>query len=140
MPMNPIFHQFTPKELYTHVLKLQASDAETAANNRYSIDGKPLCEMLIIFAENVYKYGMKSNTFHADLLHIENISLSHTLLVLTGRKYARFMREFLTLMLHDLFDGREEKLKALSQRMGFAEYSGFYRFVKRNFKQRPGRI
>ena len=138
--MNPVFHQFTPEELYVHVVKLQMPAAQPAANDRFSINGHPVCEPLVIFAENLYKYGMKSNTFHAQLLRVDNIGLSHTLHTLTGRRYAQFVREFLSLMLHDLFDGREEKLKDLAGRMGFAEYSGFYRFVIRNFRQRPGKI
>jgi len=41
-------------------------------------------------------------------------------------------------MVNDLLKDKKNDLKFVAQRLGFGSYSGFYRFMMRNGKGKPG--
>ena len=55
-----------------------------------------------------------------------------------GYEVYRFSEAYILLMVNDLLKDKKNDLKFVAQRLGFGSYSGFYRFMMRNGKGKPG--
>lgn len=130
--MNPYFHQFTPQELYISIADRKADANNLVAN--FNITG---CTFLDAFVGNIDMYGYHTAQFHAKMLGISRTELCFTVLTLTGMTYTNFMVEYILLMIKDRICGKKADLNAISKQLGFGSYSGFYRFVLRNMKDKP---
>lgn len=137
------YRQFKPADIYIGIDNPQPVGTEDEAGqptkkiNGFRDTG---CEFFDVFLNNLYVYGLRTGKFHAKLLGIDSTALSYTIEVLTGMKYVAFTSECTLLMTNDLMKRGNKDLSKLSNRLGFATYSGFFRFYKRHNKKSPTRI
>jgi hypothetical protein len=130
--MSATFKQFTPSELYISLSEPVSPDTTNPTNIPASG-----CDFLDVFVKNLRQYGYRTTKYHARLLGISPTELSFTVLTLTGMTFTDFVIAYILLMANDLLKEKKRDLKAVSERLGFGSYSGFYRFIMRNMKEKP---
>jgi len=137
MRMNITFKQYTPADLYIGVGEPETlePDCELDDVTGFRPIGGPF---LNAFVNNLHYLGIHSTDFHAKKLGISSDSLCLTVETLTGMSYSDFAAQYVLLMATDLLKNRKHtEFKAIAKRLGFASYSGFYRFMLRNGKGKP---
>ena len=127
------FKQYKPIDIFRTCIP-----AEDTSDDRFEeCNHKTGCVFLDLFVTHLTKYGLKSGRFHASLLGITQTELFFTVQTLTGLSYTDFIHGYLELMVRELIKKPEYDLKKISKRLGYHSYSGFYRFVSRNMKEKP---
>jgi len=137
MRMSITFKQYTPADLYIGVGEPETlePDCELDDVTGFRPIGGPF---LNAFVNNLHYLGIHSTDFHAKKLGISSDSLCLTVETLTGMSYSDFAAQYVLLMATDLLKNRKHtEFKAIAKRLGFASYSGFYRFMLRNGKGKP---
>ena len=127
------FKQYTAAELYIGQHEAEATEGESPATGVRPTGNA----FLDTFVSNLYQYGIHNSVAHAKWLGIRREELCTTVQVLTGMLYTDFVTTFVLLMAADLLKPQKKDLKAISQRLGFGSYSGFYRFMMRHGKVQP---
>ena len=137
MRMSITFKQYTPADLYIGVGEPETLEADCELDDvtGFRPIGGPF---LNAFVNNLHYLGIHSTDFHAKKLGISSDSLCLTVETLTGMSYSDFAAQYVLLMATDLLKNRKDtEFKAIAKRLGFASYSGFYRFMLRNGKGKP---
>jgi AraC-like DNA-binding protein len=129
--MNATFHQFTPAELYIGMEDPEASESTFRPTGIGFQDS---------FINNLHHHGYHSAKYHATLLGISRTELCFTVLTITGMTYTDFTEAYILLMAADLLKDKKKDLKDVAKQLGFASYSGFYRFMMRKGKVKPSWI
>lgn len=126
--MQANFHQYSAVELY-----IPCPDKDTAASESEEELQKTGCIFFDTFLHNLYHEGIHSSLYHASLLGIDNMDLCYTVKTLTGKTYTDFVSDFILLKAKDMLRGDNKKnKKAISDKLGFGSYSGFYKFLMKN--------
>ena len=141
--MQATFHQYAPSALYIGtskepVILAEESTVQTPPPAEYF--NSTGCSFLDAFVGNLHHRGLQTGQFHAALLGISRTELCFTVQTLTGMPYTDFTVEYILLMAKDLMGDKQQDLKDHSQRLGFGSYSGFYRFIRRNIKEKPSKL
>lgn len=141
--MQANYHQYSPSELYIGMgkeLLTVTAEVNTASTppptECFRVTG---CFFLDAFVGNLHQYGYRTGLFHARLLGISPTEFYVTMQTITGMPYTDFASEYILLMAKDLMGDKQKKLTHLPARLGFGSYSGFYRFIKRQTKEKPSR-
>lgn len=133
--MKGSYHQFSPSELYAGIHDTDTLEADQFIGFRASG-----CTFLDAFVGNLHQHGLRSASVHAGLLGISPKQLCAVIPVLTGWSYINFTEEFILLMTRDLLKSNKKDLRVIAKRLGFASYSGFFRFVMRKMKVNPSLV
>jgi len=135
--MCAVFHQFTPAELYIGMIEPTNPTADNALEKPFTGFRATGYPFLDIFLSNLHQYGICSPDFHSAKLEITKQEFCLTLQTLTGLTFSDFTDDYILLMAKDLLKNKNKDLVKISKQLGFASYSGFYRFMMRKGKRRP---
>lgn len=130
------FYQFTALDLYHKVVPASQRNITTGA---ILPNTDTICpEILLILAQNLYKYGNRTMKFHAYLLELDTDELRFTIKTLTGKTFTDFSEDFLVLMIRDLLGDfpKHGKVQKIAKQLGYST-SGLYRFMTRKMKRTP---
>ena len=138
--MKPTFKQYTPAELYLNMNEPETLEAD--GSNEVPTTGFLPTGMAFLdaFVSNLHQHGIHTGNSHAALLGIKRTDMFTSVLTLTGMNYTDFTEAYILLMANDLLKVKKKDLKAISKRLGFGSYSGFYRFMMRKGMGRPSRL
>ncbi len=131
-----LFYQFTAQDIYN---KVTNGDSKLSPLGPSLPNIDSICpELLILFGQNLLKYGNHSASFHAAKLEVEMIDLRYGIKLLTGKSYTEFTEDFMVLRVRkEVGDSvKWGELSAKAKELGFSS-SGLYRFMKSNMKRTP---
>lgn len=132
--MRATFKQYTPADLYINLDQPETLEADSSAEVPTTGFRPTGSAFLDAFVNNLHQHGIRTGDYHAALLGIKRTEMCISVLTLTGMNYTNFTEEYILLMSNDLLKAKKTDLKAVSVRLGFGSYSGFYRFMLRNGK------
>jgi len=135
--MQAIFHQFTPAELYIGISVPKDTVPDNATESPVAGFHPTGCAFFDLFLGNLHQYGMHNSGYHAAKLGVTKTGFYFTLQTLTGMTFTDFSTAYILLMVNDLMKDKKTDLKVIAHRLGFGSYSGFYRFMIRNKKEKP---
>ena len=136
--MKTTFRQSSPAELFFHMNTPDTLEADGPAEVPTTGFRPRGCAFLDAFVNNLHQHGMQTGDYHSALPGIERSDICVSVWTLTGMKYTDFTEAYILLMANDLLKDKKNDLKFVAQRLGFGSYSGFYRFMMRNGKGKPG--
>lgn len=135
--MQATFKQYTPAELYINMDQPETLEADSPTEVPTTGFRPTGSAFLDAFVNNLHQHGIRTGNYHAALLGVNRTEMCTTVLTLTGMKYTDFTEAYVLLMANDLLKSKKKDLKLVATRLGFGSYSGFYRFVMRNMKEKP---
>ena len=130
------FYQFTPLDVYHKVLPAEA-EKDVSGPLLPNVDAI-FPEFLLLFGQNLIRYGNRTLKFHAARLELDADELRFGIKALTGKSFTDFSEDFMVLRIRDLLGEFPTRgsLKEKSRMLGFS-MSGLYRFMMRKMKRTP---
>lgn len=134
------FKQFRPEEIYIGLAQnhpeADKENDEGIVNVRNILYKPTGIEFLDTFMENLHRHGYKSQTFHANRLGVDKYEMSVGLHLLTGMQYRQFVEQYISFIVEDLYNLYPKHMRWIAKELGFASYSGFYRYGLRMGKSK----
>jgi len=135
--MEAKFKQYSPADLYLNMNQpetLEADGSTEVPTTGFLPTGNAFLDA---FVNNLHHHGIRTGDYHAAKLGVKRSDMCITVFTLTGMKYTDFTEAYILLMANDLLKEKKKELKQTAKMLGFASYSGFYRFMMRKGLGRP---
>jgi len=129
--MKATFKQYSPADLYISLEQPETLEADSSTEVPTTGFRPTGIAFLDAFVNNLHQHGIRTGGYHAALLGIKRTEMCIIVLTLTGMTFTDFTETYILLMANDLLKAKKKDLKAVSKRLGFGSYSGFYRFMLR---------
>lgn len=127
--MNVKFKQLIPSDFYIGMTVNDSLEADTETDSTSGF--RPVGGYFLnAFVGNLHTHGLRSASFHANMLGISQTALCTTVLTLTGMLYSDFSNQYILLMVRDLWADKQWKKQDIATRVGMST-SGLFRLMVR---------